>query len=56
MPEQCVGLINVQKRLKKLYGEDYGLRIRQKDHGTQVILKIPDWVEGDFLNAEAADR
>ena len=56
MPEKCVGLINVQKRLKKLYGEDYGLRIRQKHHGTQVMLKIPDWVEGDFLNAEAADR
>jgi two-component system sensor histidine kinase LytS len=56
MPEKCVGLINVQKRLQKLYGEEYGLRIRRKEHGTEVMLIIPDWVEVDFLNAETANR
>jgi len=56
MPERCVGLINVQRRLKKLYGEDYGLQIRRKDHGTKVMLKIPDWGEVDLLAAEIAHR
>jgi two-component system sensor histidine kinase LytS len=56
LPKECIGLSNVNKRLKNLYGEDYGLKIEKKDQGTLIHLKIPDWVEGDFANAENISR
>ncbi|WP_242837267.1 sensor histidine kinase [Alkaliphilus transvaalensis] len=37
-----VGLMNVNKRLVNLYGEEYGLKISsQLDQGTRVCIKIP---------------
>ncbi len=37
-----IGIYNVQRVLKLLYGEDYGLKIDSEiDLGTRVILKIP---------------
>ncbi len=39
---QHVGLFNTNKRLKLIYGEEYGLRIRSKEGiGTAVYLRIP---------------
>lgn len=41
-----IGVINVQKRIKLLYGEDYGMSIRsQKGKGTQIIIRLP--IEAD---------
>ncbi len=36
-----IGLVNVQARLKLIYGNDYGLMIQSSpDHGTEIILRI----------------
>ncbi|WP_186429485.1 sensor histidine kinase [Clostridium sp. BSD9I1] len=41
MPEH-IGLYNVNRAIKLMYGEDYGLNIYSKyDSGTKIILKIP---------------
>jgi len=41
MPER-IGLYNVNRAIKLMYGEDYGLDIYSKyDSGTKIILKIP---------------
>ncbi len=38
----AIGLRNVDRRLRMLYGEDYGLRIEsQSGHGTRVEIRIP---------------
>ncbi len=52
LPKECIGLSNVNKRLKNLYGEDYGLRISRQDWGTKIQLRIPDLAEGDSISAE----
>lgn len=37
-----VGLINIQKRLTTLYGEEYGMRIESsKGKGTRVVVRFP---------------
>ena len=37
-----IGIINVHRRIKLLYGKDYGLKIEsQKDKGTIVTIKVP---------------
>ncbi|MGL5676486.1 MAG: sensor histidine kinase [Cellulosilyticaceae bacterium] len=37
-----IGIINVQKRIKLLYGENYGIEMKSKyDEGTQVKMVIP---------------
>lgn len=37
-----IGLNNTNKRLKLIYGEQYGLNIRSKrNFGTSVIISIP---------------
>lgn len=41
MKEGKVGLSNVQKRLKSIYGEDYGLRIKSSAKGTSIQMNIP---------------
>lgn len=39
---ESIGLINVNKRIKLKYGDDYGLHIdSSKSDGTQVVLKLP---------------
>lgn len=44
-----IGLINVNKRLKNKYGEDYGLEVNSKyNEGTVVTMKIPKIREVDF--------
>jgi two-component system sensor histidine kinase LytS len=52
LPKECIGLSNVDQRLKKLYGANYGLKIIKKDRGTLIRLNIPDWAEGDFAGDE----
>ncbi len=44
-----VGLSNVNKRLRSIYGQNYGLDIRTFSEGTEVIIKIPlnKGAEGD---------
>ncbi|MDQ2084941.1 histidine kinase [Herbivorax sp. ANBcel31] len=40
--EEGLGLVNVNKRIKLVYGSDYGIYILSKyGKGTEVILKIP---------------
>jgi two-component system sensor histidine kinase YesM len=39
---KSIGLINVNKRIKLKYGDDYGLSINSSEAtGTQVIIKLP---------------
>lgn len=38
---ESIGLINVNKRIKMKYGEEYGLTIFSSSEGTQVIIKLP---------------
>ena len=35
------GLLNVDGRLRSIYGEKYGLRIDSSDDGTTVSMRIP---------------
>ncbi len=55
LPKECIGLSNVNKRLKNLYGNDYGLKISRKERGTRIQLRIPDWVEGDLKSDETVN-
>lgn len=55
MPKECIGLSNVNKRLKNLYGDDYGLKITRAAQGTRVQLRIPDWTEGELNSAETVN-
>lgn len=42
-----IGLRNIDKRLKNLYGSDYGLKIEsQEGKGTRISMVIPDYSEG----------
>lgn len=36
-----VGLSNVDKRLRSIYGQDYGLEIQASSEGSEVTIKIP---------------
>lgn len=39
---QGIGLNNVNKRLKRLFGEEYGIRISSRwGEGTQVLIRLP---------------
>lgn len=42
MDENHVGLSNIQKRLKSIYGEDRGLIIDTSPAGTTVVIRIPN--------------
>ena len=47
--DKRVGLKNVEKRIKLIYGQSYGLRIHsQKNNGTTVEIHLPLIVEGVF--------
>lgn len=39
--EENIGLINVQRRLCYLYGNDYGLNVLTSNHGTEININIP---------------
>lgn len=44
-PKGCIGLKNVNDRLKNKYGEDYGLTIQSKENqGTNITIIIPKMV------------
>lgn len=48
-PKGCIGLKNVNDRLKNKYGEDYGLTIQSKEnHGTNITITIPKMVGGKY--------
>ena len=39
--QTSIGLVNVQARLKLIYGEDYGLMIQSSpEQGTEIILRV----------------
>lgn len=40
-PEHTSGLLNVNKRIKLLYGESYGCRILQADSITHLMIEMP---------------
>ncbi|MEG0085318.1 MAG: sensor histidine kinase [Niameybacter sp.] len=41
-----IGIINVQKRLKLMYGEDYGMSIEsEQGKGTKIIMRLPKTTE-----------
>jgi len=41
-PGHGVGMWNVDERLRKMYGEEYGLEIRDNEpRGTVVVVRIP---------------
>jgi len=42
MDSTSVGLTNVHKRLKSIYGEEYGLQIKSSANGTEVCVRIPN--------------
>lgn len=47
-----IGLVNVQARLKLIYGDDYGLKIHSSlEHGTEIILRVSKQGEegGEFI-------
>ncbi|HBF36050.1 MAG TPA: histidine kinase [Firmicutes bacterium] len=51
LPKDCIGLTNVNQRLKSIYGPQYGLTIKiRQNGGTIVSFTIPERVEGDFAN------
>ncbi len=39
--ENCVGLLNVSRRIKLTYGEEYGLKYKSSDKGTEVQILLP---------------
>lgn len=49
MDKSSVGLANVQKRLKSIYGERFGLQIRSSHRGTEIIIRIPQKTAGGEL-------
>lgn len=42
--QECsIGIVNVNERIRRMYGNDYGIEfISQEEKGTLVIIKIPD--------------
>ncbi len=49
-----VGLANIHKRIVLLFGEKYGVEIKSKENeGTEVILKFPDFINGEGDKIEA---
>ncbi|MDD2574011.1 MAG: LytS/YhcK type 5TM receptor domain-containing protein [Bacillota bacterium] len=46
-PHKKIGLKNIDKRLKNMYGNDYGLKIEShKGKGTHISMFIPNYSEG----------
>jgi two-component system sensor histidine kinase YesM len=44
--ERSIGIVNVNERLRKMYGEEYGVQIMQKNQrGTLVVVRIPKSME-----------
>ena len=41
LPGHKVGLINVHRRLKSMYGQEYGLRISSTPEGSTVTILLP---------------
>ena len=36
-----IGLVNVNQRIKILFGDEYGVKIKSGKFGTKVIMRIP---------------
>lgn len=45
--ESSIGIVNVHERIRRMYGDEYGIRIiSQKEKGTIVVIRIPERREG----------
>lgn len=50
LPEGKIGLSNVHNRLKSIYGQEYGLKISNREEGGTVVqIIIPNRIAGDSL-------
>ncbi|TAH58993.1 MAG: sensor histidine kinase, partial [Gottschalkiaceae bacterium] len=50
LQEGKIGLSNVHNRLKSIYGQEYGLKISNREEGGTVVqIIIPDRIAGDSL-------
>ena len=53
--EKHIGLLNVHKRIRLIYGADYGLSVKSKiGEGTEVSIRIP-LDRGDLTNVSSND-
>ena len=46
--EFSIGLFNVEKRLRYLYGKDRGLKIQTGEEGTKVTITLPKVMEKEY--------
>ncbi len=46
-PENHIGIYNVDKRIKMYFGRDFGVSIKSREHGTEVIIRMPSSMKGD---------
>lgn len=53
IPMKGIGLENVHKRLKSIYGEDYGLTINSSPEGSKVSFLIPDELPASYTETAA---
>ena len=50
---RSIGILNIHKRMKYLYGESYGVEIKSEpEKGTIVLLKIPENKQGEDKGAD----
>lgn len=50
---RSIGILNIHKRMKYLYGESYGVEIKSEpEKGTIVFLKIPENKQGENKGAD----
>jgi len=44
-----IGLVNIASRIQIQFGDNYGIEVNSWEHeGTEVIIKLPNTVKGDF--------
>lgn len=41
LKNESIGLSNVEKRLRYMYGKDHGMDIKTSDEGTTILIRIP---------------
>lgn len=53
---KSVGLVNVHKRMKSIYGDDHGLEITNSDHGSCVKLRFKKKIAEERDNEDSNSR